>query len=134
MTHLVWKFALRRVMEVGGILGTVVAFLFGLWGIIPPPAQDLIVRIATREWADITLGQLWIALPPAAIAIWGYVWSAKSTFKPQVVVDGEQVPMKDIAAAKKTIVVESARTAVDKKAATKKRQPNLLERLFGKRS
>jgi len=55
----------------------------------------------------------------------GYIWSWRSTFKPQVVVDRKQVPIEDIASANQVLVEESARTA-----ATKERKRSTIRDWF----
>ncbi|WP_323012883.1 hypothetical protein [Devosia sp.] len=108
---------MRRALEIGGIVGA------GLtaWNNLPPATQEAILSILGHNWQSITLG----ALAPIAVSLWGYVWSALSTFKPQVVIDGKQVPMPRIPDATRTLVEESARTAAA--------QPRTLwERLTGK--
>ncbi|WIY54170.1 hypothetical protein O9Z70_06515 [Devosia sp. YIM 151766] len=107
----------RRALELGGLFGTLYTFYLAL----PPGTQDAINRIMTGNWQSVTLG----ALAPIAAALWGYAWSFRSTIRPQVVIDGNQVAMPRIPDATRTLVEESARTAAH--------QPRTLwERLTGK--
>lgn len=114
-TGLIGQWLLRRAMEIGGLVGALLMLYQGL----PPSTQTAIGKALTGDWQDIPLG----TLVPLAVAVWGYVWSFRSTTKPQVVIDNKQVPIKELPAGKKTVVVESARTAIEKK-------PTLFERLF----
>lgn len=114
-TGLVGQWFLRRAMELGGLLGT----LFMLYQGLPPSAQEAIQKLLTGGWENVTLG----ALAPLALAVWGYVWSLRSTTKPQIVIDNKQVPIKTLPAGKKTIVEESARTAIERK-------PTIFEQWF----
>jgi hypothetical protein len=107
MTNLVGAWLLRRALEIGGLVGAVVTLFMAL----PPETQASIAQLLTGRWQDITLG----ALAPIAVALWGYVWSWRSTFRPQVVVDRRQVPLDDIAGGAQVLVEESARTAARKK-------------------
>lgn len=131
MSNLFLQFMLRRLMEIGGIIGAIVGVGFTIWGIIPEPSQAFIIGLIGRNWEDLTLGELVKSAWPILIAIWGYIWSARSTFKPQVVVDGEQVTEKHIPVTKKDDVFETAREAIQKKPAT--RQPTILDKLFRRR-
>lgn len=107
MTNLIGAWLIRRALEIGGLVGALISVFLAL----PPDAQESIGQLLTGRWQDVTLG----ALVPLVIAAWGYVWSWRSTFKPQVVVDHRQVPIEDIAAGKKVLVEESARTAAARK-------------------
>ncbi|RYE82437.1 MAG: hypothetical protein EOP19_16195 [Hyphomicrobiales bacterium] len=87
----------------------------------------MILSLLSRRWQDITLG----SLVPIGPLVWSQVQSFLATVKPQVVTaDGDKIdPRKDLPANKRVVVEEIAATA----AAKKKREPGLLERLFGKR-
>src|SRR5690606_8220368 len=75
----------RRALEIGGLVGA----LLTAWNNLPPGTKDAILMVLGRNWETITLG----ALAPIAISLWGYVWSALSTFKPQVITaDKRQIP------------------------------------------
>lgn len=117
--HIVWLWILRRLLEVAGWVGSALA----LWGNLPPQVQEAVLLLLGNEWQKITLG----ALVPIAVGAWGYAWSLISTIRPQVVVDGRQVPTRALPAAKKTMVEEVARTA-----ATAARRPTILGRLLGR--
>lgn len=107
MTNLIGAWLFRRALEIGGLVGAALSIFMAL----PEDVKEGIVQLLTGNWQDITLGTLW----PLAIAAWGYVWSWRSTFKPQVVVDRKQVPIDDIATGNQVLVEESARTAAQKR-------------------
>ncbi len=112
----------RRAVEIGGLLGTAAAFYFAL----PPNQQDIIQRILTGNWQDITLG----AVIPFAIYLGSQVMSFRATVRPQVVTtDGKKVALPELAESTQTIVETSADNAL----ARRKRRPNLLQVLCGKR-
>lgn len=116
-TGLIGQWVLRRIMELGGLVGALLA----AWNQLPPEAQGAILALLGRNWEQITIG----SLIPLAVMLWGYVWSLLSTIKPQVVIDGKQVAMPRIASDKQTIVQEAARSAAAK-------PRTLWERLTGK--
>jgi len=116
-TGLVGQWLLRRALELGGVIGA--AFLW--FQALPPDQQSMLVTVLTGEWRAIPLG----AVVGILFSLGGYIWSWISTMRPQVVVDNRQVPTKDLPAATKTVVEESARTAAAKK------RPSLSERLKG---
>lgn len=122
LDNVIFQWIVRRVMELGGLGGTLVAAYLAL----PPATQEALGRLLARDWQDVTLG----SLAPIALAIWGYVWSFRSTVRPQVTVDNRQVPIKDMPKSTQTIVTEKARTVVEN------RGPGavgaLLKSLFGK--
>lgn len=109
----------RRALELGGLLGTISAAFLAL----PPAQQDAILQVLTGNWQNVTLG--------AAVYLISQVLSFRATVKDQVVIDGERVnPRRDLPANTRILVEEVATTAVQRK---RQRQPNLLERLFGRR-
>ncbi|KKC39492.1 hypothetical protein WH87_04645 [Devosia epidermidihirudinis] len=103
----------RRILEIGGLIGA------GLtaWNNLPPATQEAVLSILGNNWEQITLG----ALVPLGAMLWGYVWSALSTFKPQVVTsDGKRIAL-------------SRTGAAEAEAIAKLRPPRTLwERLTGK--
>ncbi len=99
---------LRRVLEVGGLIGTGLT----IWSNLPPELQHTVLAFLTAKWETVTLG----SLVPLVIALWGYVWSFVSTRRDQVVIDGKQVPLKELdPSPQKTAVEEIARTAISKR-------------------
>lgn len=108
LSSVVVKWWLRRFLELGGLVGT------GLtaWNNLPPALQDTVLSFLSAKWETITLG----SLVPILISLWGYGWSFISTKRPQVVVDGKTVPLKEIATTpQKTAVEEIARSAIEKR-------------------
>jgi hypothetical protein len=76
----------RRAVEVGGLIGTVASIYFAL----PPERQDVVNRILSGEWQDITLG----AIVPFGIYVFSQVLSFRATVKPQVVTpDGTKIAL-----------------------------------------
>lgn len=130
LNNVILGWIIRRALEIGGLVGTAVLGALSLWNSLPPAAQDAVMAMLSRNWEGVTLGDLW----PLAIAIWGYVWSFRSTVKPQVVVDGQQVPMKEMPKSAQTVVEEKARTAVEKKADRPNMLDGFLKGIFGKRT
>ncbi len=116
----------RRILDWGGWLGTFVVSLIALSNSLPPSTQDSISRVLSGNWQDITLG----AVIPFAIYVSSQVMSFRATTKPAVVTeDGKKVSLPELGAPTKTLVEEKVETAVERK----KRRPNLLQILFGKR-
>jgi hypothetical protein len=110
LTNVVLGWFVRRGLELGGLLGALWVFYTNL----PPASQDAIQQLFTGGWEQVTLG----ALFPILAALWGYVWSFRSTVKPQVVVDGRQVPIKSLPQGRQTLVEETARTVAGKRGKT----------------
>lgn len=109
-TNVIFGWFLRRGLELGGLFGAIWVMYSGL----PPASQEAVQQLFTGGWEQVTLG----ALAPIFVALWGYVWSFRSTLKPQVVVDGKQVPIKALPQVRQTIVEEAARTAASKRGKT----------------
>lgn len=111
LSSVVIQWLFRRFLEVGGIVGT----LLTAWGALPPELQDTVLAFLTAKWETVTLG----SLIPVIVTVWGYVWSFISTKRNQVVIDGQQVPLKEIQQTpQKTAVEEMARTAIQKRGKT----------------
>lgn len=95
-----WLF--RRALEMGGIIGAILA----AWNGLPPGIQDAVLMLLSRNWENITLG----ALIPIAVAAWGYIWSFISSIRPQVVADGKQIMIEagSTAESKVKVIAQSA--------------------------
>lgn len=108
LSSVVAKWWLRRFLEIGGIVGV------GLkaWGELPPELQNTVLLFLTNKWETITLG----SFVPLAMAVGGYLWSFISSRRDQVVIDGQQVPMKEIT--QQTAVEEIARTTIERRGET----------------
>lgn len=115
---------LRRALELGGLVGTGLT----IWNNLDPELQGVVLSLLSRNWENITLG----SLVPVALSVWGYAWSFISTRRNQVVVDGKQVPIRDLGAPQQQIAVEEiARTAITKR--ERKTLAQLLAEKIGKR-
>lgn len=109
----------RRILDWGGWLGTFLVGLLSFYNSLTPQMQDVIVNLLSSRWEQITLG----AIVPFGALVFSQVMSFRATTKPQVVTtDGEKVAVKDK-------LVDAIAKDV---AAARPRQPNLLERLFGR--
>lgn len=114
----VLKWILRRVMELGGLGGVILA----AYGALPPAQQTIIARILQGDWGDITIS----ALLPLVIAVGGYAWSFISTVTPHATAKGVQVPTSQMTPTKSAEVKEAVKTTV----AAQKKRPTLLDSIF----
>jgi hypothetical protein len=87
-TGLVGKWILRRFMELGGLAFAVSQII----GALPPQTQATLYSLITGRLDEISV----TALIGLGVAVWGYVWSFRSTVKPQIVAGNQQVPIKDL--------------------------------------
>jgi hypothetical protein len=76
--------------------------------------QQAIVTVVQGNWQDITLGSL-IGLVPL---IWSQISSFRATVRPQIVTDGQSVPLKELPPSKQTAVEEFAVTALGQRGET----------------
>lgn len=123
-TGVVGAWLLRRGMELGGIIGTLVVAYMAL----PPGTQAAIERALTGNWQDVTLG----ALAPIVLSVWGYAWSFRATTKDQVVSNGQKGTLDEATKG----LPAGTKTAIREKVETAAKRPTLAERiggLFGKR-
>ena len=87
--NVVWGWLGRRAVEIGGLVGLV----WSAYAALAPGQQDLVNRIVTGKWQDITLG----ALVPFLIYAGSQVLSFRATVKPQVVTpDGAKTDFKKL--------------------------------------
>lgn len=103
MQNIVLAWLIRRAMEVGGLVGSLLA----AWATLPPGTQNAVIGLLTSKWETVTLG----ALAPIALAVWGYAWSFISTVRPQVVTEaGKQIalPKGSIETTKVEVIAKSA--------------------------
>lgn len=115
-TGTVGKWALRRVMELGG-LATLLAT------VDPTVLQNLLRAlgsIVTGDFENVSLGTI-IALVGM---IWGLVWNGASTFSPHVTVEGERIDVKELPAPKRRRVREQVEPIVEKR-----KRKSIFERL-----
>ena len=66
------------------------------------------------NWREITLG----AVPGLVALLWSQIQSYRATVRPQVVIDGQQLPIDRMPNREATGVVELSRTALGKRAET----------------
>jgi hypothetical protein len=111
------KWLLRRVLEVGGLLGSGLGWYMSL----SPGAQATIANLLQHNWDKVSLA----ALLPLIISLWGYVWSFISTTKPHVVADGQSKPIKALPPSTQEAVKSSMR-------ATKTTLAEKLAGIFGR--
>lgn len=103
---------LRRILDWGGWLGAVLLGIINFYNALPPPAQAAVSTIIQGKWQEITLG----SLIPLGALVWSQIQSFRATVRPQVVVNGQQVPLEAIP--QKTAVEEFAITALGQKRKT----------------
>lgn len=103
---------LRRILDWGGWLGAVLLGIINFYNALPPPAQVAVSTIIQGKWQEITLG----SLIPLGALVWSQIQSFRATVRPQVVVNGQQVPLEAIP--QKTAVEEFAITALRQKRKT----------------
>jgi hypothetical protein len=114
----------RRVLDWGGWLGTFIGGALALYNNLPPAVQDLILRVLTGNWKELTLGAL-VGLVPLVIS---QIASFRATVKPQVVTpEGIKTPLDELPVGQKIETVTAARQA-----AQRRKKPSLLERLTGR--
>jgi hypothetical protein len=82
------KWFLRRLLEVGGIAGS----LFGWYATLSPGTQGVIANLLAHNWDKVSLA----ALIPLVASIGGYAWSFVSSVRPHVVAEGQSKPMKSL--------------------------------------
>lgn len=98
MQNVVVGWIWRRFLEIGGVVGFFGGIAFKYWSSLDPAQQSVIARLFSRAYADVTIGELKVVLIPFAMALWGYVWSFRSTVAPQVVTsDGKRTESKKMA-------------------------------------
>ena len=97
------KWFFRRVLEIGGLVGSGLGWYMSL----SPATQALIANLLQHNWDKVSLA----ALLPLIISIWGYVWSFVSTTRPHVVADGTIKPMKALPKDTQQAVTDGVRAA-----------------------
>lgn len=118
---------LRRILDWGGWLGGFLLFVINTYNNMPPALQAAIVKVVEGNWQEITLG----SLIPLGALVWSQIVSFRATVKPQVVIDGQQVPLQQLQPSSQKVAVEElARTAIRKRGKT---LMELLAEKLGKR-
>jgi hypothetical protein len=111
---------LRRILDWGGWLGTALLAAINFYNALPPELQVVIAKVVAGNWQEITLG----ALPGLAALLWSQIQSYRATVRPQVVIDGQQLPIDRMPNREATGVAELSRTALGKRGET------LIEKLL----
>lgn len=109
-TSVAAQWFVRRILDWGGWLGSFLLGVIGLYNSLPPEAQEAIQTVIAGRWQDITLG----SLIPLIALIWSQIASFRATVRPQVVIDGKQIDIKDMGA-KAVVVEEYARSTIHQK-------------------
>lgn len=120
-SSVVFQWWLRRFIELGPIVGGALTWFLAQ----PPLVQESVLAVLQGNWSTISVGTL--------VSIGGYVWSYIATRRNQVTIDGQQVPLKDIASPTKAVLVEeAARTVIEQQRG--KTLAQLLAEKLGRRS
>jgi hypothetical protein len=77
------QWAVRRVFDYGGWIGTFAGGLFLFYNGLTPSQQGLINGLLQGNWQDITLG----SLLPFMVLVYSQIISYRATVKPQAVVE-----------------------------------------------
>lgn len=105
---------LRRILDWGGWLGAALLAVINFYNALPPELQGVIVKVVAGNWREITLG----AVPGLVALLWSQIQSYRATVRPQVVIDGQQLPIDRMPNREATGVVELSRTALGKRSET----------------
>lgn len=105
---------LRRILDWGGWLGGFLLFVINTYNALPPQLQAAIVKVVEGNWQEITLG----SLIPLGALIWSQITSFRATVRPQVVIDGQQLPIDKMPSREASGVTELSRTAIQKRGKT----------------
>jgi len=111
---------LRRILDWGGWVGGFLLAVINTYNAMPPPLQAAIVTVVEGRWQEITLG----SLIPLGALIWSQIQSFRATVRPQVVIDGQQLPIEKMPTREASGVTELSRTALGKRGET------LIEKLL----
>lgn len=117
---------LRRILDWGGWVGGFLLAIINTYNALPPPLQAAIVTVVEGRWQEITLG----SLIPLGALIWSQIQSFRATTRPQVVIDGQQLPIDKMPSREAAGVEELSRTAIQKRGKT---LAELLAEKLGKR-
>ena len=77
------QWAIRRVLDYGGWIGTLAGGLVLFYTQLTPSQQSLVGGLLQGNWQDITLG----SLLPFLVLVYSQVISFRATVKPQAVVE-----------------------------------------------
>lgn len=115
------QWAIRRVLDYGGWIGTLAGGLILFYSQLTPGQQGLISGLLQGNWQDITLG----SLVPFLVLVYSQVISFRATVKPQAVVEENGKLVTNTLAPKKEKEVKEVVTNVNS-------GKTLLEILLGK--
>jgi len=105
---------LRRILDWGGWVGGFLLAIINTYNALPPPLQAAIVTVVEGRWQEITLG----SLIPLVALVWSQIQSYRATVRPQVVIDGQQLPISSMPRREAAGVEELSRTALGKRGET----------------
>ena len=105
---------LRRILDWGGWVGGFLLAIINTYNALPPPLQAAIVTVVEGRWQEITLG----SLIPLVALVWSQIQSYRATVRPQVVIDGQQLPISSMPRLEAAGVEELSRTALGKRGET----------------
>ena len=115
------QWAIRRVLDYGGWIGTLGGGLLLFYSQLSPSQQNLVGGLLQGNWQDITLGSLF----PFIVLVYSQVISFRATVKPQAVVEENgKLVTNTLAPAKEREVAKTVVNVSSKK--------NLLDILLGK--
>ena len=77
------QWALRRVLDYGGWIGTLAGGLVLFYSQLTPQQQGLVSGLLQGNWQDITLGSLF----PFLVLVYSQIISYRATVKPQAIVE-----------------------------------------------
>lgn len=77
------QWAIRRVFDYGGWIGTFAGGLFLFYNGLTPSQQNIINGLLQGNWQDITLG----SIIPFMVLVYSQIVSFRATVKPQAVVE-----------------------------------------------
>ena len=77
------QWALRRVLDYGGWIGTLAGGLVLFYSQLTPSQQGLVSGLLQGNWQDITLGSLF----PFLVLVYSQIISYRATVKPQAIVE-----------------------------------------------
>lgn len=77
------QWAIRRVLDWGGWIGTLAGGLIWFYAQLTPSQQNMIDGLLAGNWQDITLG----SLLPFGVLVWSQIVSFRATVKPQAIVE-----------------------------------------------
>lgn len=115
------QWAIRRVLDYGGWIGTIGGGLFLFYSQLTPAQQGLVGGLLQGNWQDITLG----SLLPFLVLVWSQIISFRATVKAQAVVEEGGKLVTNTLAPKKEKEVADVVTNVNSR-------KTLLEILLGK--